>query len=137
MSRTSLRASAALVSAVTVASLVGLAGPAMAQGGSRPTPDPAPVSAPVSLDCSPANPAIAALTDPDVAVNYAGDAGCVGVRLSDAGLKLAWVMLADGWSYDVKDNGTGTNSRVQLRFVNGAAAQKVDFRFERGKTVIG
>jgi len=89
------------------------------------------------LDCSPANPAIAAIADPDVAVNYAGDAGCVGVRLSDAGLKLAWVMLADGWSYDVKDNGTGTNSRVQLRFVNRTAAQNVDFRFERGKTVIG
>jgi hypothetical protein len=47
------------------------------------------------------------------------------------------VMLADGWSYDVKDNGTGTNSRVQLRFVNRTAAQNVDFRFERGKTVIG
>src|SRR4051795_3001924 len=129
MSRTSLRASAALVSAATVASLVGLAGPAMAQGGSHPTPDPAPVA----LDCSPGNPAIAAMTDSDVAVNYAGDAGCVGVRLSDAGLKLAWVMLADGWSYDVRDNGTGTNSRVQLRFVNRAADQKVDFRFERGK----
>jgi len=82
MSRTSVRASA-LVSAVTVASLIGLAGPASAQGGS---PDPVPT--PVGLDCSTVRPA-----DPNIAVNYAGDAGCVGIRVSGQGLRLVWVVV--------------------------------------------
>lgn len=127
MSRISVRASA-LASAVTFASLFGLAGPAMAQGG---TPPPAPAPAP-ALDCTKVRPA-----DPNVAINYAGDAGCVGIRVSGPGLRLAWVVVAKGWTYVVKSNGTGTNSRVELRFTNAATGQKVDFRYERGKTVIG
>ena len=125
MSRNSVRASA-LVSAVTAASLFGFAGPAMAQGG---TPPPAPAPA---LDCTTVAPA-----DPNVAINYAGDAGCVGIRISGPGLRLAWVVVAKGWTYVVKSNGTGTNSRVELRFTNAATGQKVTFRYERGKTVIG
>ena len=125
MSRNSVRASA-LASAVTLASLFGLAGPAVAQGG---TPPPAPAPA---LDCTTVAPA-----DPNVAINYAGDAGCVGIRVSGPGLRLAWVVVAKGWTYVVKSNGTGTNSRVELRFTNAATGQKVDFRYERGKTVIG
>jgi hypothetical protein len=125
MSRNSVRASA-LASAVTLASLFGLAGPAMAQGGSPPPP-PAP-----ALDCTKVAPA-----DPNVAINYAGDAGCVGIRVSGPGLRLAWVVVAKGWTYVVKSNGTGTNSRVELRFTNAATGQKVTFRYERGKTVIG
>ena len=125
MSRNSVRASA-LAAAVTFASLFGLAGPAMAQGGSPP-PAPAP-----ALDCTKVAPA-----DPNVAINYAGDAGCVGIRVSGPGLRLAWVVVAKGWTYVVKSNGTGTNSRVELRFTNAATNQKVDFRYERGKTVIG
>ena len=124
MSRTSARASAALV---TVASLIGFAGPAMAQGG---TPDPAPTTP--ALDCTKVAPA-----DPNVAINYAGDAGCVGIRVSGPGLRLAWVVVAKGWTYVVKSNGAGTNSRVELRFSNRATGQKVTFRYERGKTVIG
>jgi hypothetical protein len=126
MSRKSVRASA-LASAVTLASLFGLAGPAMAQGGSPP-----PAPAPVALDCTKVAPA-----DPNVAINYAGDAGCVGIRVSGPGLRLAWVVVAKGWTYVVKSNGTGTNSRVELRFTNAATGQKVNFRYERGKTVIG
>lgn len=125
MSRNSVRASA-LAAGVTLASLFGLAGPAMAQGG---TPPPAPTPA---LDCTQVAPA-----DPNVAINYAGDAGCVGIRVSGPGLRLAWVVVAKGWTYVVKSNGTGTNSRVELRFTNAATGQKVDFRYERGKTVIG
>ena len=125
MSRNSVRVSA-LVSAVTAASLFGFAGPAMAQGG---TPPPAPSPA---LDCTTVAPA-----DPNVAINYAGDAGCVGIRVSGPGLKLAWVVVAKGWTYVVKSNGTGTNSRVELRFTNAATGQKVTFRYEHGKTVIG
>ena len=126
MSRNSVRASA-LVSAVTVASIIGLTGPAMAQGGS-----PAPVPTPDPLDCSTVRPA-----DPNIAVNYAGDAGCVGIRVSGPGLRLAWVVVTPGWTYVVKSNGTGTNSRVELRFSNASTGQKVTFRYERGKTVIG
>ena len=125
MSRNSVRVSA-LVSAVTAASLFGFAGPAMAQGG---TPPPAPSPA---LDCTTVAPA-----DPNVAINYAGDAGCVGIRISGPGLRLAWVVVAKGWTYVVKSNGAGTNSRVELRFSNRATGQKVTFRYERGKTVIG
>ena len=127
MSRISVRAWAAFVSAVTVASSFGLAGPAMARGG---LPDPTPT--PVALDCTNVAPA-----DPNVAINYAGDAGCVGIRVSGPGLRLAWVVVAKGWTYVVKSNGTGTNSRVELRFSNAATGQKLDFRYERGKTVIG
>ncbi|HEY5419687.1 MAG TPA: hypothetical protein VIL10_03045, partial [Marmoricola sp.] len=90
------------------------------------------VPTPVGLDCSTVRPA-----DPNIAVNYAGDAGCVGIRVSGPGLRLAWVVVAKGWTYVVKSNGTGTNSRVELRFTNAATGQKVTFRYERGKTVIG
>jgi hypothetical protein len=74
---------------------------------------------------------------PDVAVNYAGNAGCVGVRQVGSTLRLAWVVLADGWSYVVRSNGTGTNGRVQLEFTNRETGESFGFRYELGKTVIG
>jgi len=46
------------------------------------------------------------------------------------------VTLAPGWTYTVKSNGTGTNSRVQLQFNNDATGDRVDFRYEIGKTSI-
>src|SRR3954447_6194738 len=132
MSRTPARVSAALaIAAITsVGSLAGLAGPAAAQGGPPPPPSP------VGIDCF-NDPAIVAMTTPDIAVNYAGDAGCVGVRSTGSTLRLAWVVLNDGWTYVVKDNGSGTNSRVQLQFTQTSSGQRVDFRYEFGKTVIG
>jgi hypothetical protein len=60
-----------------------------------------PPPAPVFLDCSP-NPA-----ESDIGVDYAGEAGCVGVRSAGGTLRLAWVVLADGWTYVVKSNGVG------------------------------
>jgi hypothetical protein len=60
-----------------------------------------------------------------------------GVRQVGSTLRLAWVVLADGWSYVVKSNGTGTNSRVQLGFTNRETGESFGFRYELGKTVIG
>ena len=52
-------------------------------------------------------------------------------------LRLAWVVLAPNWTYVVKSDGEGTNSRVQLQFTNRVTGQRIDFRYEFGKTVIG
>jgi hypothetical protein len=135
MSRLSRRAAAC--AATTVLAALALAGPAAAKGGSSPAPAPAP--APVYLDCYGdfGDPTIPNMTAPDVAVNYAGEAGCVGVRSSANALQLAWVVLAPGWTYVVKSDGTGTNSRVQLQFTQTATGRRIDFRYEFGKTVIG
>jgi hypothetical protein len=124
MSRTPLR-SAVVLSAVSLAALVGLAGPAAAQGGNPPPP------APAGIDCS-ALPHAA-----DVAVNYAGDAGCVGVRVANGTTRLAWVVTNPGWTYVVKSNGARTNNRVEVLFTQTATGKKLTFRYELGRTRIG
>jgi hypothetical protein len=105
-------------------------------GGGTPAPAPAPAPDPAPQpDCF-GDPAIVAMTTPDIAVNYAGGAGCVGVRTSATSLSLAWVVLTPGWTYEVLSNGGGTNSRVQLKFTETATGLTRDFRFEFGKTVV-
>lgn len=138
MRRFPVRLTSALMAVATLVSLVGLAEPAGAQGGT-PAPAPAPSPAPVYLDCFGdfGDPTIPNMTAPDVAVNYAGEAGCVGVRVAGSTLRLAWVVLSPGWTYVVKNNGTGSNSRVQLQFTKSTTGQKIDFRFEYGKTSVG
>jgi hypothetical protein len=133
MSRTSLRATSALLSAVTVAALAGIAGPASAKDAPAPSPEP------VLLDCFGdfGDPTIPAMTAPDVAVNYAGDAGCVGVRVTPTSVRLAWVVLAPNWRYAVRRNGGGTQARVELRFTNTATGERLDFRYQQGRTTIG
>ena len=70
-----------------------------------------PAAPAVVLDCFGdfGDPTIPDVTAPDVAVNYAGDAACVGIRVTSTSVRLAWVVLAPGWSYVVKRNGGGTN----------------------------
>jgi hypothetical protein len=139
-------ATSAVVASLSLVAALGLAGPAAAKGGgsggsggSGGATTTAPAPAPVGLDCFGdfGDPTIPNMTDPDVAVNYAGEAGCVGVRVSSTSLSLAWVVLAPGWTYTVKSNGGGTNSRVQLQFNQASTGKSIDFRFEFGKTVIG
>jgi hypothetical protein len=130
----------ALATAIGFAVVLGSASPALAKGGgSTPAPTPTPAPAPVLLDCfgDVGDPTIPNMTEPDVAVNYAGEAGCVGIRTSATSLRLAWVVLAPGWSYVVKSDGGGTNSRVQLQFTQASTGKRIDFRYEFGKTVIG
>ena len=117
---------------VTVVSLVGVAGPASAKD--EPSP-----SEPVLLDCFGdfGDPTIPNMTAPDVAVNYAGAAGCVGVRVTPTSVRLAWVVLAPGWRYVVKSNGGGTKARVELRFVRASTGERLDFRYQQGRTTIG
>jgi hypothetical protein len=133
MPRSSRRSTAVIASSISLLSLVGLAGPASAKGVNPPA------AAPVYLDCYGdfGDPTIPNMTEADVAVNYAGEAGCVGVRMTGGTLRLAWVVLADGWTYVVKSDGAGTNSRVQLQFTQPSTGKRVDFRFEFGKTSIG
>ena len=70
--------------------------------------------------------------------NEAAGAGCVWVHSYPAGyLGLDSVILAPGWTYEVKKNGEGTSSRVELRFTETATRKTVDFRVEFGKTRIG
>jgi hypothetical protein len=115
---------------------LGLAGPAAAKGGT-PAPSPAPAEQPLDCYGDFGDPTIPNMTEPDVAVNYAGTAGCVGVRTTATSLRLAWVVLAPNWTYVVKSDGGGTNSRVGLQFTNTVTGQRIDFRYEFGKTVIG
>jgi hypothetical protein len=129
---------ATLIASLSLVAALGFAGPAAAKGGSTPAPAPAPAPAPLDCFGDFGDPTIPNMTDPDVGVNYAGNAGCVGVRsVSSTQLRLAWVVLAPNWTYVVKSNGEGTNSRVQLQFTNTVTGEKIDFRYEFGKTVIG
>jgi hypothetical protein len=131
---------ASLIGGLALFAPLAVAGPASAAGGRTPatTTSPAPVSA-GPLDCFGdfGDPTIPNMTAPDVAVNYAGNAGCVGVQSTGGSLRLAWVVLAPDWTYVVKSNGTGTTSRIQIQFTNSTTGSKIDFRFEFGKTVIG
>jgi hypothetical protein len=127
MSRNLRRTSSAIISAITVASLLGFAGPASA------------LVSKVPLDCFGefGAPTIPTWTRPDVAVNYAGDAACVGVKVTATSVRLAWVVRAPGWTYEVRRNGGGTQARVELRFTNQSTGEKLDFRYQLGRVTIG
>lgn len=98
-------------------------------GGTTTVPTPPP---PDCID----NPIVVAETTPDIILNRAGDAGCFGVRNADGTLRLAFVFLNPGWTYEVLSDGTGTNSRVELQFTNPTTGGRVDARVEFGKTDI-
>jgi len=89
----------------------------------------------------PTDPDAWVVTYPDGSTSFANEAagaGCVFVRSYPAGyLRLDSVILAPGWTYEVKKNGEGTASRVELRFTETATRKTVDFRVEYGKTRTG
>ena len=111
--------------------------PALARGGGGQTPAPAPT---ITSWC-PQDPAQQLYTLDDgstVFANEASGAGCVWVRSFLAGyLRLDHLIVAPGWTYEIKSNGEGTNSRVELQFTETATRRTVDFRVEYGKTRIG
>ena len=127
MSRNLRRTSSAIISAITVASTLSFAGSASA------------LVSEVPLDCFGefGAPTIPTWSGPNVAVNYAGDAACVGVKVTATSVRLAWVVLAPGWTYQVRRNGGGTQARVELRFTNQSTGEKLDFRYQLGRVTIG
>src|SRR4051794_38549969 len=108
MSRTKLRTSAAMISAAAVASLVGVAGPASASGGT-----PAPIPAGINCDT---NPLVLSKIGPGIAVNWAGDAGCVGIKTTATTVRLAWVVRSPRWTYVVQRDGGTTKDRGEILF---------------------
>lgn len=109
-------------------------------------PDTAPIAAdtsvaapdaPATVPDTPATAPETPVAAPDLAINHVGDAGCVAVLVTPGTVRLAWVVPAPGWTFEVRRNGGGTNDRVELRFTQTATNANLDFRFERGKTSIG
>src|SRR3954449_2626320 len=138
MSRT--RLNTIMAAALTVAAVA--APPAMASGGSGGGGGGGTTTATTTTSasyCPQDSPWVIQLADGStVFANEASGGGCVWVRSYPAGyLRLDHVDLAPGWTYVVKSNGEGTNSRVQLQFTELATGRTVDFRVEYGKTRIG
>lgn len=127
MSRIKLRSSAAAISVAAVASLVGMAGPASAGTD---------VAIPAGINCD-TDSSVLSMAAPDIAVNWAGDAGCVGIRVTPSAVRLGWVVASPGWTSVVKRNGGTTRDRVELLFTHVPTGEKVSFRFQQGRTVVG
>jgi hypothetical protein len=128
MSRTSRRASAVIASTAAVVSLVGLAGPASAN-------DAIYDSLPNGINCN-KNAKVLALAGPNIAVNWAGKAGCVGIETTATTVRVAWVVPSPGWRYLIRRNGGTTNDRVEIVFRHIATDTRLVFRYQLGKTDI-
>jgi hypothetical protein len=112
------------------------AGPAAAKGGNKtPAPTPPPVVQEPADVCEGYWDTV--YPDGSGAVVNRGIGGCVIVRSYTAGyLRLDRVVLLPGWTYTVKSNGEGSNSRVLVDFSNPATGQKGSVLTEYGKTVV-
>jgi hypothetical protein len=128
MSRTSLRASAVIASVATLGSLLGIAGPASANDGVYD-------SIRNGINCD-RDLRVKALTAPDIAVNWAGKAGCVGIQTTATTVRVAWVLPSGGWSYIIRRNGGTTKDRVVIVFTHTKTGTQLLFRYELGRTVI-
>ena len=73
--------------------------------------------------------------------NYPIDGvACVVLDTSAAIRLVAVTNVQPGWTYAVKSAGgtaASSGSRVEIRFENKSTGQRVDFRYEPGKTRIG
>ena len=123
MIRLPRHAKSVLIASVSLVTVLGLAQPAAAKGGDCGRSPPSRRSPLVhrlprrrlssTHDEDPETP-------PRKPCTNAGDAGCVGVQVANGTLRLAWVVPTPGWTYAVKSNGAGTNTRIQIDFSNTA-----------------
>lgn len=63
----------------------------------------------------------------------ANGAGCVVVDATSAGMSLADLVVAPGWTSEVKRNDDG---RVEVRFTEPSTKDRVEVRVEPGKTEV-
>ena len=50
--------------------------------------------------------------------------------------RLATVDVEDGWTAEVKSDGSGNNARTDVRFTQTSTGDRVELRYEPGHTVI-
>jgi hypothetical protein len=75
----------------------------------------------------------------EVAASFTADGTAIlaGTVCVDAGTTvLNSVDTADGWSAQVKSDGTNSNQRTDVRFTEPSTGDRVELRYEPGKTVI-
>lgn len=73
---------------------------------------------------------------PDGSIEFgveANGAGCVVVIANNGGVALEEVVLAPGWTDEVKDSG---DRRVRVRFTQPATGDRHEVRIEPGKTEV-
>jgi hypothetical protein len=129
--------------AALVAALALTASPALAKGGSgggggggSTAPAPAPTPEPVFVDPCEGYWDLPAYDDGSLPLVNRTNGGCVIIKAAVTGNTLDRVILLPGWTYTVVSNGGGTNSRVQVDFLNPTTGQKASIRVEAGKTDI-
>src|SRR4051812_46152489 len=127
--------------AAACAALALTAGPALAKGGSgggggSTAPAPAPAPDPVFVDPCEGYFDLPAYDDGSLPLVNRTNGGCVIIKASVSGNTLDRVILLPGWTYTVVSNGGGTNSRVQVDFLNPTTGPKASIRVEAGKTDI-
>lgn len=64
------------------------------------------------------------------------NAGCVTLITTATTIRIYAITAEPGWTYTIKSNGDGTNSRVQVQFDNPATGERAELRYEFGKTVV-
>jgi hypothetical protein len=62
----------------------------------------------------------------------ANGAGCVVVNATSAGMTLADLVVAPGWTPELKDN----DGRVEVRFTQSSTDDRTEVRVEPGKTEV-
>lgn len=118
-----------LLTTVALAALVA-PGTALASGGG-PTPPPPFTQA----QCDYSQDGFTA-DGANIATTPVKDAGCVSLVIKDSTIRVYAVTVEPGWTYTVKSNGAGTNSRVEVQFANATTGDRVELRYEFGKTVV-
>lgn len=119
----------ALVLAVTLAATVA-PGTALAKGGGSAPPPPV-----AQAQCDHSQDGVNA-SGARIVTMPVNNAGCVSVISTGTTLNRYAVTPAAGWTYAIKANGGGTNSRVEVQFANPTTGERVALRYQFGLTEI-
>jgi hypothetical protein len=97
-------------------------------------------AAPASADTTGFCPFVGSQLQPDgstLLANEVGSAGCVIVRDANGTLTLDQVIVAPGYTDEIKSaGGVEDKNKIEVRFENPTTHDKAEFLFEPGKTEI-